>query len=238
MKNVKIYREKTTKPKGVFSVRVTDEDYEFLKTFDNMSDRFHDFLEELRNEQRTPEAKGAKEIAEAHVRIFIERRDGSLHGEGAKRRQKYAGKGWIEEDEIIVWNNTMANILLDVASLTLKTPNPYWPESILYPNDEELEDLLSHLQSKEAKDFIQKIKDNVSQIEITDPHSVEKITPLSEDELNLVRKIFDETKYLLEQEYRRKFRERPPEAWHRYITDERKVIKEDEKPKKLEYQLP
>jgi hypothetical protein len=223
LKNVKIYREKASKPKGVYSVRVSDEDAEFLKTFHNMSELFHDFLEGLKNEERKLESKGIpieviKEVAEAHVKIFMESHE--------RRRDLNLAKGWEEEDALELWNNGMGSVLLDVAALTLKTPSPFWPEKIMYPGDEQLDDVLLHLQSREAKAFIQKIKDNVS-------HS-EKLTPLTEDEINIVRKIFDETKHTLEVQYRRKFHLLPRELWHQYVTDWRKPTQ----PRKLRYQLP
>jgi len=232
LKRVKVYRQVSHKPKVVYSIRISDEDDELLKSYDNVPELFHNFLEELKSERRTLEAKGTpieivKEIAEAYAKIFIEK--------GESRKRLNIEKGWEEEDELELWNNSMSGVLLDVAELTLKTPSPFTPASIYYPNNEQLEDVLSHLQSKEARAFIQKIKDNIDHATIAGGLFLpEEIVPLSEDEIDLIRKIFDETKYLIEQQYRKKFHKLPPEDWHVYITDSRKPAE----PKKLRYQLP
>lgn len=86
------------------------------------------------------------------------------------------------------------------------------------------------MQSKEAKAFIQQIKDKVIQ------HHNDKTINISldADELEIVRKIYDEAKILLGNAYRKTFHKLPPDDWHLTIVDGR----QDREHARLRYKLP
>ena len=203
----RVYRETARKPKIVFSMRLSEEDVEFLRTLSNASEFIRDAISQERRKRRMFEAKGlpyeiVHEIAEAYVKNQFDED---------------------EEPDIEWWNRCLAWPLHNIARLTLMMPDPVHSERINFPLTDSLGSIIEYLQSKEARDFIHKIKTNVEQA--TNPYSgfvdvrPEKIKPLTEDELDIVRKIFDEARDLLEQRYRRVFHKLPPEDWYMYFQD-------------------
>lgn len=228
-----IIRERTGKPKTVFPVRLSEEDLQFLQTVRNASEFFHQAIEEEKKKQRM--AGGAfnyelvKEMAEAIVKDKVSAMLGIKEGQ---RRT--------EEDEE-GWKHGMQNVLYNIASLTLKLRSPlsHNKGELEIPSLGEMEYLLEQLQSKESKDFIGKIKANIEQARqevIGGIHvTPERIVPLTEAEMNLVRKLYDEAKYQLEKEYRKNFHKLPPEGWDLYVTD---WASGQDYGKELRYKLP
>lgn len=193
---VKAYRETGRKPKMVFSMRLSEEDIEFLRSLTNATEFIHVSIEEERRKRRMMEAKGLPyeiihEIAEYYVKNCL------YVPEDPNYRQP---KEWDEK----TWLFHMQHTLFRIAQLTLKVPNYYTDgRSVLLPATE----IIEELQSKEAKDFILTIKENVEQ----------GMQPLSEDVLDIIRKIYEEAKFLLEKEYRKNFHKFPPADWHLYV---------------------
>jgi hypothetical protein len=208
-----VYREKAHKPKMVMSFRLTESDVEFLETLKDKSDFIHEAIEAEKRKRLMLEGKGLP------YEIVREIAEGFIH-----RSILYIDDEQDFSDEIEFWNQRMGDVLFHIATLNCKTPSPWHPEQIVYPHLEDLTYLLDGLQSKEAKDFVSKIKANVEQA--LDKEAVsfcvlpEKLQPLTEDEIETVRKIFDEAKDQVEQKYRRLFHKLPPEDWHRYVFRE------------------
>jgi hypothetical protein len=207
---VVIYRERTAnfkaKPLRVISIRVSEEDAEFLKSLPNASDVLRKAIDEERRNQRMLSEKGlpveiVSEIAHAYVDSEIE---------------------WMEKGDfdLRTYTETLSSTLLDIAQLTLDCPDPFSKnkEVPFIPGSMSLDEFCEELQSKEAKAFIQRIK---SKIEYGDPFGERrtKVTPLDADELETVRKIFDEAKELLQEGYRKTFHKHPPNDWHLTIID-------------------
>jgi hypothetical protein len=180
----------------VFSMRLSEEDVEFLRSLTNATEFIHVSREEERRKRRMMEAKGLPyeiihEIAEYYVKNCLD----------------------VPEDPNIVpmeerdeksWLLHMQRTLFRIAELTLKMPNYYTDgRSVSLPDT----DVIDELQSREAKDFIKKIRENVEQ----------GMQPLSEDVLDIIKKIYEEAKFLLEKEYRRNFHKIPPANWHLYV---------------------
>jgi hypothetical protein len=194
----------------VFSVRLSEEDIEFLREQRNASEFFHVAIEEEKKKQRM--SGGAfsyeivNEIAEAYVKDKV-----STMTE--------------REDDQEGWKYGMQNTLYNIASLTLKLQCPISPNKaqLEIPSVEEMDDLLERLQSKEARNFIQTMRTKVEQawekVFCGRRINPEKIAPLTDAELDLVKKIHDEAKYQLEKQYRKTFHKLHPEDWHLYITD-------------------
>jgi hypothetical protein len=127
-------------------------------------------------------------------------------------------------------NQTLSGPLYRIAQLTLNCPDVFSPSYIGYPIIYSLEDLIEELHSKEAKAFIRKIKDKVVQ------HYDDKTLEISldADELETVRKIYDEARILIEKGYRNVFHKLPPDDWYLTIADERGFNKHV----RLSYKLP
>jgi hypothetical protein len=104
-------------------------------------------------------------------------------------------------------------------------------DSIGYPIETELDDILDSLYSKEVKAFVQKIKDKVIQ------HHIDKAVSISLDldELEIVHKIYDEAKMMLEKAYRKTFHKLTSEDWHLTIIDGNRQVREHDR---LRYKLP
>jgi hypothetical protein len=218
---VVVYREKTAtfkdKPLKVISIRVSEEDAEFLHSLPNASEFLRDAIATEKRKQATLETKGLpseiiNEIAQAYTNYDID----LLHSDK-----------WDLD-----WHNEhLSDSLFNIAQLTLRFPNPLRQDgSIMYPLPSELEQVIEELQSKEAKAFIQRIYDII----IHRHDDVSTIKPLDEDEYAIIRKIFDEAKLLLEKEYRKTFHKLPPDDWHLTTTDGRQKREHD----RLRYKLP
>lgn len=222
---VVVYREKTAnfkaKPLRVISIRVSDEDAEFLKSLPNASEVLRKAIDEERRKQRMLEAKGlpseiVTEIAHAYVDHVIQ---------------------WMQKGdfELQAYTETLSSSLFDIAQLTLDCPSPYSSNKELacLPGSMWLDEVCEELQSKESKAFIQRIK---NKIEYGDPFGERrtKVTPLDADELETVRKIYDEAKILLHEAYRKTFHKLPPDDWHLTIVDGRQYRDHD----RLRYKLP
>lgn len=221
---VVVYRERTanfkSKPLRVISIRVSDEDAEFLKSLPNASEFLRKAIEAEKRRQCMLESKGlpleiVNEIAQAYTKHEIQ---------------------LLQEDRYdLQWHNErLSDSLFDIAQLTLDCPDPYHPNNPMpcfssYYLDEISEDL----QSKEAKAFIQRIKNKVIH-EGPFGERKNKVTPLDADELETVRKIYDEAKILLEKAYRKTFHKLPPDDWHLTIIDGRQNREHD----RLRYKLP
>ncbi len=211
-----VYREKTanfkTKPLRVISIRVSDEDAEFLKSLPNASEFLRKAIDEEKRKQCMLESKGlpseiVHEIAHAYTELSI----------------RYLQK----DDYDLKWHNeTLSQALYNIAQLTLDCPNPHHPNSLSYPY---LDEIVEKLQSKEAKAFIEGIGEKV----VYNGPKIE-VKPLDADELETVRKIYDEAKMLLEKAYRKTFHKLPPEDWYLTITDGRGYHEHD----RLRYKLP
>jgi hypothetical protein len=190
------------RPKIVFSMRLSEEDIDFLHSIPNASEFIRCAIEEEKRKQRMLEAKGLP------FEIIHEIADTVLK----TRLQDFK-----DERLDLDWHTKrLSDPLFTIAKLTLKCPDPYSSsaESITLPS---FDDLIEELQSKEAKAFIQKLKDKVEY----DDFIVSTIKPLDEDELETVRKIYGETKMLLEQAYRKTFHKLPPDEWYLTIIDGR-----------------
>lgn len=193
---IKAYRETGRKPKMVFSMRLSEEDVEFLRSLTNATEFIHVSIEEERRKRRMMEAKGLPyeiihEIAEHYVKNCLDvPEDPNIVP--------------LEEWDEKTWLFHMQHTLFRMAELTLKMPNYYVDgKSISSPDT----DIIDELQSKEAKDFIKKIKENVEQ----------GMQPLSEDALDIIKEIYEEAKFLFEKEYRRHIHKLPPGDWHLYV---------------------
>ena len=86
--------------------------------------------------------------------------------------------------------------------------------------------MVEKLHSKESKAFVQKIGEISNKLLDDQLYPVNEIKPatsetkpLDEDELETIRKIYDEAKIMLEQAYRKTFHKLPPNDWHLTITD-------------------
>jgi hypothetical protein len=204
------------KAKVVFSLRLEEDDVEFLRTLPNASEFIRQAVETEKRNQRMLETKGIPfeiihEIAEHFTKKKIED---------------------LNDKELDNWNLQMhtdylSHPLYRIAELTLTCPNAYFPgrDEPLIPVST-LDGLIEDLQSKEAKGFIQRIRDKIK----TNPNPfnpasydpfnpVSSVEPLDDDELETIRKIYDEAKMLLEQGYRKAFHKLPPADWHLTIYD-------------------
>jgi hypothetical protein len=219
---VVVYREKTAnfkaKPLRVISIRVSDEDAEFLKSLPNASEFLRKAIDEEKRRQAKLESKGlpleiVSEIAQAYTNHEI---------------QLLQDDKWDLE-----WHSErLSDSLFDISQLTLDCPDPYSlnKESIVLPESMYLDEICEGLQSKEAKAFIQKIRDKVIQ------HHNDKTINISldADELETIRKIYDEAKIMLAEAYRKTFHKLPPDDWHLTIIDGRQYRDHD----RLRYKLP
>ncbi|GEM_PF-6495723 len=206
------------KPMRVISIRVSEEDAEFLKSLPNASELIRKAIDEEKRKQRMLSEKGlpleiVSEIAQAYTKHKIE---------------------WLQDDNLDqkAHSETLSSPLLDIAQLTLDCPNPYSSNKELacLPESMSLDEFCEELQSKEAKAFIQRIKDKIIQ------HHNDKTINISldADELETVRKIFDEAKMLLQEGYRKTFHKLPPDDWHLTIIDGRAFHDHN----RLRYKLP
>ena len=217
---VVVYREKTAnfkdKPLRVISIRVSEEDAEFLHSMPNASEFLREAIATEKRKQATLETKGLpseiiNEIAQEYTNYQIQ----------LLQSDKYD----------LDWHNErLSDSLFNIAQLTLRCPNPYYPNSIAYPSPIELETVIESLQSKEAKAFIQRIHDLI----IHRHDDVSTIKPLDEDEYATLRKIFDEARLLIEKAYRKTFHKLPPDDWHLTTIDGR-ANRDHER---LRYKLP
>jgi hypothetical protein len=221
----KVYREKTAifkdKPLRVISIRVSDEDAEFLKSLPNASEFIREAIAEGKRRQAKLESKGlpseiVSEIAQAYTKHQIQ---------------------WLQDDnyDLQCHSEGLSGPLFEIAQLTLDCPNPFSSnkESVALPESMYLNEVCENLQSEEAKSFIQRIKNKKV---YSGPFGERKteIIPLDADELETVRKIYDEAKMLLEKGYRKTFHKLPPEDWHLTIIDGR----QERKHVRLRYKLP
>jgi N-methylhydantoinase A/oxoprolinase/acetone carboxylase beta subunit len=177
------------------------------------SEFIHSSIEEEKRKQRGLgySHEIISEIAETYVReferLYEDRRD----------MEQEKGKEIPTEQEM--WNQRMSDVLLRISTLTFKAANPFGKDvPLMYPSNDDLEEILGNLRSKEARDFIRKIKANLDEaIAMSFMHPT--FNPLSETDIEIIRKIWDEAKYQLEKRYRQLFRCLPPEDWHTYIID-------------------
>jgi hypothetical protein len=220
-----VYREKTAnfkaKPLRVISIRVSEEDAEFLKSLPNASELIREAIDEERRKQRILESKGlpsemVPEIAQAFINYIIE---------------------MFQEDrwDLQTYTEALSGPLFDIAELTLICPNPYYPEMRSLPSWNTLDNINEVLQSKEAKQFIMKIKAKVYYKGALEQYHInENVEPLDADELEIVRKIYDEAKTMLADAYRKTFHKLPPNDWHLTIIDGRP----NHEHARLHYKLP
>ena len=202
--------------KSVFSLRLEEEDIEFLRSLPNASEFIRQSITEEKRKHRTLDSKGLPfeiihEIAEAFTKWTIE---------------NFRNDDWDLETQ----TSHLSTPLFNISALTLTCQNPYIQnESIVIPS---LEPDHLEVQSAEAKAFIQKLN---SKIETNgfDYCGAKIKEPLNEDELETVRKIYDEAKMLLEQGYRKVFHKLPTADWHLTIYDGRNGNEG-----RLRYQLP
>jgi hypothetical protein len=134
------------------------------------------------------------------------------------------------------YTESLSSPLFDIAQLTLDCPNPYSSNKELacLPESMILDEFCEELQSKEAKAFIQMIKSKIEYGDFPFGDRRTKVTPLDADELETVRKIYDEAKMLLQEGDRKTFHKLPPEDWHLTIIDGRQGCEHA----RLRYKLP
>jgi hypothetical protein len=193
-----ISRYPKNKAKVVFSLRLEEDDVEFLGTLPNASEFIRQAIAEEKRRQKMLESKGLPfeiihEIAEAFVDWHLK---------------------WFKEPDCDLQrvNFMLSDPLFKISELTLTCPMPFSPNGNLsIPHTFELDQLCEDLHSNEAKAFIQKI---ISKIDYENPCKLIAIGSLDKDELETVRKIYDEAKMLLEQGYRKAFHKLPPADWY------------------------
>jgi hypothetical protein len=219
---VVVFREKIAnfkeKPLQVISLRVSEEDAEFLSSLPNKSEFLREAIAVEKQRQAMLSSKGlpleiVSEIAQAYTNHEIQR--------------------FQDERYDLNWHNErLSDPLFEIACLTLDCPSPYSSnkEVAAFPESMFLDEICEDLHSKEAKAFIQTIKAKVVQ------HHHDKTVNVSlhTDELETVRKIYNEAKIMLEKAYRRTFHKLPPDDWHLTIVDGRQYRERT----RLRYKLP
>ena len=203
------------KAKIPYSLRVYEDDVEFLRTLPNASEFIRQAIE---GEKRNQRMLGTKNVTFE-----------ALH-EIAEHYIKHGIELFKEEDYLERLSPNISYPLYHIAELTLACPEPYHSTGKPTIPISELDVLIEELECKEAKAFIQrirsKIKANYYSYSAFEPPMVDWIInppfvtePLDTDELDVVRKIYDEAKMLLEKAYRKAFHKSLPEDWHMTIRD-------------------
>ena len=220
-----VYREKTASLKGkplqVISIRVSEEDAEFLRPLPNASEFIREVIQAEKLKQAMLSSKGlpleiVDEIAQAYTKHYIE---------------------WIKKDDYDLerYTESLSESLFDIATLTLDCPNPHYPNIRALPSWNELDNLYEELQSNEAKSFIMKIKNKIYEKGAFGQDKLkESIELLISDEIETIHKIYDQAKSLLENAYRKTFHKLPPADWYLTTTDGRQGREHT----KLRYKLP
>jgi len=202
-----VSRASNSKAKVVFSLRLEEDDVEFLRLQPNASEFIRLAINEEKRKQRMLGSKNVPfeaihEIAEQFTKNTIERFYEDLGNWNLQTHTEH-----------------LSSPLFKIAQLTLKCPNPFHETEEPIAPIYELETLRDELQSKEAKAFIQTIRDKIE--DSSNSVNAYELKPLTEDEIETVRKIYDEAKMLLEQGYRKAFHKLPPADWHLTIYDGR-----------------